>query len=149
MPSTVNGIGTWYWGKTNILTRNDRCEFCGQYRQLTSYDTTLYFVVLFLPVIPLGRKHIIDECPGCRRHRAASLKKWEAQKTKSLMDALELWQADRANSEKAKKAAGVTLAFQDKQAFEDVAGPVAQAFARDADMQMFLASGYDHFGQFE
>src|SRR5213078_4887855 len=57
--------------------------------------------------------------------------------------------ADRANSDKAKKAIGVTVAFKVKQAFEDVAAPVAQAFARDADMQMFLSSGYDHFGQFE
>src|SRR2546423_9699551 len=138
MPGTVNGIGTWYWGKTNIITRNDRCEFCGQYRQLISYDTTLYFVVVFLPVIPLGREHVIDECPACRRHRVASLKKWEQTKTQSLMKALEEWQAERANAEKARKAVGVTIAFHDRQAFEDVAGPVGQAFARDPDMQLFL-----------
>ena len=147
MPSTVNGIGTWYWGKTNIITRNDRCEFCGQYQLLSSYDTTLYFVVFFLPVIPLGRKHIIDECPACRRHRVASLKKWEQTKTQSLMKALEEWQAERANAEKARKAVGVTIAFHDRQAFEDVAGPVGQAFSRDPDMQIFLAEAYSHFGQ--
>ena len=26
MPQTVNGIGTWYWGKTNIQTRRGECE---------------------------------------------------------------------------------------------------------------------------
>ena len=56
MPSTVNGIGTWYYGKDNLVTRNDRCEFCGNYGELKSYDTTLYFVVVFIPLIPLGRK---------------------------------------------------------------------------------------------
>src|SRR5436309_2673470 len=127
MPTTVNGIGTWYWGKRNILTRNDRCEFCGSHGQLSSYDTTLYFVVVFLPVIPLGRKRIIDECSRCKRHRVASLKKWEEKKTAALLEALEQWQADRANPEKARKAVGVTIAFQDRQAFEDVAAPVAQA----------------------
>src|SRR5438067_26474 len=95
MPSTINGIGTWYWGKTHILTRNDTCEFCKSYGQLSSYDTTLYFVVFFLPVIPLGRKRILNQCPRCRRHRAISLKKWEEQKTASLVSALQAWQADR------------------------------------------------------
>src|SRR5215212_8490149 len=104
MPHTVNGIGTWYWGKTNILTRNAQCEFCGGYRLLSSYDTTLYFVVLFIPLIPLGRKRILDQCPACTKHRALPLKKWEQQKTAALVGALEAWQADRSNPAKARDA---------------------------------------------
>ena len=50
MPSTVNGIGTWYYGKSNLVTRNDTCEFCHNYAELKSYDTTLYFVVVFIPL---------------------------------------------------------------------------------------------------
>src|SRR5690348_9900907 len=100
MPSTINGIGTWYWGKRNILTRNGSCEFCGSYRQLTSYDTTLYFTVFFIPIVPLGRKRVLNQCPGCSRHRAIPLKKWEQQKTESLMAAIEAWQQDKADPEK-------------------------------------------------
>ena len=52
MPYTMNGIGTWYWGQRNVQSRMGLCESCGRYGELKSYDTTLYIVVFFLPVIP-------------------------------------------------------------------------------------------------
>jgi tetratricopeptide (TPR) repeat protein len=147
MPHTINGIGTWYWGKRNILTRDAACEFCGSYRQLSSYDTTLYFTVLYIPLVPLGRKRVVNQCPGCTRHRAIPLKKWEAQKTESLMAAISAWQQDKSSAEKAKQAMGVAIGFQDMTAFDDVAAAASQQFARDPEMQLFLGEAYDHFGR--
>ncbi len=147
MPSRINGIGTWYWGKNNIITRNAKCEFCGNPGQLISFDTTLYFTFLFLPIIPLQRKRVLSQCPRCRRHRVIPLKKWEEQKTTALVDALNAWQADRGNADKARQAVNVTVGYQDRHAFEDLSTPIAQAFPRDADMQLFLAAAHDHFDQ--
>lgn len=31
MPHTSDGIGTWCYGKDNLLTWHDRCEFCGNW----------------------------------------------------------------------------------------------------------------------
>jgi len=149
MPHVVNGIGTWYWGKNNIVAHTARCEFCGAYQELTSFDTTLYFVVFFLPVIPLKRKRVFDQCPSCKRHRALPLKKWEQQKTESLMKAVEEWQAAPNNPEPAKKAITTAVAFHDKQAFEDMSVPIAQTFARNSEMQLFLGDAFDHFGDAE
>src|SRR5687768_9842074 len=111
MPSTINGIGTWYWGKQNIIARNSACEFCGGFGQLKSYDTTLYFVAVFIPLIPLGRKRVLDDCPHCQKHRVISLNKWEKQKTESLMSGISEWQADRGNVEKAVRAVGLTIGY--------------------------------------
>src|SRR5439155_9814803 len=146
MPSTVNGIGTWYYGKDNLVTRKDRCQFCGNFVELKSYDTTLYFVVLFIPIIPLGRKRILDECPSCRRHRAAKLSDWEKKKGEVILRATEAWQADRADKQKAIDAIGSTIAFHDVESFRHLAGVVGEAFKRDADAQIFLGGAYDHFG---
>ena len=77
MPVTYNGIGTRYHGQTNVQTRTGVCRSCGRTVQLQSYDTRLWFVILYIPIIPLGRKHIIDSCPACRRHYATDLDKWE------------------------------------------------------------------------
>ena len=145
MPSTVNGIGTWYYGKDRLVTRHDRCEFCGSHEELKSYDTTLYFVVVFIPVLPLGRRRIMDQCPRCRRHRAAKLGEWEKRKTEAILKATEAWQQDRTNSTKAIDALGTTIAFHDADSFRQIAVPVRQAFARDADVQAFLGDAYDHF----
>jgi hypothetical protein len=34
-------------------------------------------VVLFIPVVPLGRKRVIDQCPNCRRHMVAKADQYE------------------------------------------------------------------------
>src|SRR4051794_23033957 len=71
MPTTYNGIGTHYYGKKNRASRTAACRSCRRIGVLESYDTRLWFVVVFIPVIPLGRKRIIDSCPACSRHFAA------------------------------------------------------------------------------
>ena len=77
MPTTVNGIGTHYYGKQNSTSRMAACKSCGKMGVLESYDTRLWFVIVFIPVIPLGRKRITDECPRCRHHFVADLEKYE------------------------------------------------------------------------
>lgn len=72
MPTTINGIGTHYYGNKNRVVRTGVCRACGGSGSLSSYDTRLWFVVVFVPVIPLGRKRIIDECSHCRRHFVAN-----------------------------------------------------------------------------
>ncbi|MCF6175130.1 MAG: tetratricopeptide repeat protein [Victivallaceae bacterium] len=77
MPSTINGIGTNYVGKKNVEKYHGVCEQCGYQGELSSYETGYWFVVLFIPIIPLGKKKILDYCPSCRTHRYMSLKEWQ------------------------------------------------------------------------
>ena len=37
MPHTINGIGTWYWGKTKVFTRMGACRACGAYAEPGSF----------------------------------------------------------------------------------------------------------------
>jgi hypothetical protein len=69
MPALYNGIGTWYHGKSNVFRDYGQCDSCGREVILSSYDTTLYFVVIFVPLIPLGKKRVIWQCPVCKKHR--------------------------------------------------------------------------------
>ena len=68
MPQTFNGIGTWYYGKKNKHQREDTCEHCGNYDYLSSYDTTNFVMFLYIPIIPLGRSRVVDECSACTKH---------------------------------------------------------------------------------
>src|SRR5256885_16592503 len=83
MPQTVNGIGTHYWGKKNVSSYQGQCRSCKHIASLTSYDTRLYVVVLFIPIIPLGRKRIIDQCGRCTRHYAIAHKEWQVANQRS------------------------------------------------------------------
>src|SRR4051812_26168480 len=89
MPTTVNGIGTHYYGKKNLSTRNGVCGSCHRAGVLESYDTRLWFVVIFIPVIPLGRKRIIDKCPSCTRHMAVSADQYEQARQLQVSEGLD------------------------------------------------------------
>ncbi|MGB0716213.1 MAG: hypothetical protein ACPGXK_10065, partial [Phycisphaerae bacterium] len=103
MPQTINGIGTWYYGKKNLHQREDVCEQCGQPAVLSSYDTRTYFVIIFIPIIPLGRKHVIDECSSCSRHFAVPLKQWEGLLAESA-NAIDLYIQTPTDPERAQGA---------------------------------------------
>src|SRR5262245_41489348 len=70
MPTRVNGIGTGYYGKSNLQTFEAVCEHCHRTTKLRNYETRLWFSIFFIPVIPLARKQILSQCPICTWHRA-------------------------------------------------------------------------------
>jgi len=76
MPTTINGIGTHYYGRTNISARNGVCDSCKRDTTLTSYDTREWFCVIFIPLIPMTRYRIMDSCASCRRHRRMPLEQF-------------------------------------------------------------------------
>lgn len=77
MPHTVNGIGTWYYGKKDRMRRTGMCEFCKRITTLQSYQTREFIVVLFIPIIPLRRFKILNDCAVCRQHRRIPFAKFE------------------------------------------------------------------------
>ena len=91
MPHTINGIGTHYYGAGNRSARVDVCESCRRSATLSSYDTREWFCVLFIPIIPLRRFRILNDCSSCRRHHriaADEFKQKLAQATAPLRDAM-------------------------------------------------------------
>lgn len=93
MPSTINGIGTWYYGKRRIHRTKSACAFCHSFGELESYDTTLYFVVFYVPIFSLGGKRILEQCPACLRHRVIKMSDWEREKTKAFATLTEAMQS--------------------------------------------------------
>ena len=68
MPATINGIGTHYYGAKNRSARVDTCKQCGRSATLSSYDTREWFCVLFIPLIPMRKFRIMNDCSRCRKH---------------------------------------------------------------------------------
>jgi hypothetical protein len=110
MPGTVNGIGTHYYGKKNASTRTAACKSCGKVSILESYDTRLWFVIVFIPVIPLGRKRITDKCPRCTRHFVADLHQYEQARELQISSGLERFRSE-LSPEAALEVHGQLLAF--------------------------------------
>ena len=62
MPTTVNGVGTHYYGKSNQTSRNGTCRACGANTSTRFLRHASLVRVLFVPLVPLGRKRITDQC---------------------------------------------------------------------------------------
>ncbi len=89
MPTTVNGVGTHYYGKRDAVSRSGTCPHCGAQVTLQSYTTRLWFVIVFIPIIPLKRVRLLDYCPRCQRHWVTNPDQYEMSRQLALSGALE------------------------------------------------------------
>ena len=148
MPTTVNGIGTHYYGKKNRSTRAAPCRSCGRFGELESYDTRLWFVVVFIPIIPLGRKRIIDSCPACRRHMVADANKYQQASQLQVSGSLERFRRE-GTPEAALGAHATLLGFHEHDQAAELRGQALARFPGDARLRAALADHMRQVSSFE
>jgi tetratricopeptide (TPR) repeat protein len=146
MPTTYNGIGTHYYGKKNPQTRQGTCTHCGQAVVLTSHDTRLWFVVFFIPVIPLGRKRIVDQCPACTYHYALDLDKWETAKQLEISGSLDKFRAN-PTPDAAIEAHQRLVHFHQHAEAAEFRAMMQTKFADNAKVHAYLGAVLEHLGQ--
>lgn len=144
MPETINGIGTWYHGKTDIHRLKGVCEFCGNMGELSSYDTTLYFVVFFIPVIPIKKYRVLEECPACQKHRVIKARQWKELKEATTNEVMSKLEANPRDKGALLEALDAVIGYQEKPLLEKLV-PFTQNFNDDADVQAKLAACYNYF----
>ena len=149
MPFTLNGIGTGYWGKRNIHKVPGSCESCGKSVALSSYDTRNCFVILFLPVIPLGRKRILNQCPACSRHQVVPLGKWNADRERESGEALAAARSRPDDPEAAAQALQTLITYQDANGFAEAAPAMETRHKQHAEVLKVLGVGHEYFGNTE
>lgn len=146
MPSTINGIGTHYYGKKNVESRSSVCQSCRREGLLSSYDTRLWFVILFVPIIPMGRKRIIDYCPACSRHFVMDLDKWEAAKQLEISGALDRYRSN-PTPEAAIEVHNRLLQFHQYEQAVVFRRDMCERFADNAKIQVHVAQVLVHLGK--
>ncbi len=146
MPITVNGIGTSYYGKKNLAKSNAVCPACHRLTQLASYETGHYFVVLYIPIIPLGRKQIIDDCPHCMKHRVVPLKQWREIKQNAIAHSTHELMQNVNDSKAALKHLASLTAFGERAEAKELAEAIGSQHADNAEVQFLLGAWYEHTG---
>ena len=79
MPYTLNGVGTRYYGRHHASQAHGTCPHCHAWAPLSSYDTRECFCVMFIPVIPLRRFRVQNECGSCTKHYRVPLATFQQQ----------------------------------------------------------------------
>jgi tetratricopeptide (TPR) repeat protein len=147
MPTTVNGIGTHYYGKKNRKSRTGVCRSCGARCTLESYDTRLWFVIVFIPVIPLGRRRIMDCCSVCSRHYAASLSRWEMSRQLNVSGAMDRYRTE-PSPETALEVHGNLLGFHAHDEADQFRNLALEQYPESAVLCAGLASQLNEIGRF-
>jgi len=147
MPRTINGIGTWYYGKRNVTQRYATCQFCGHEGILESYETGYYVVLFFIPVVPLGKRQVIDYCPRCTRHQVVPLEKWREFEVAATREATQRAEANPDDPAAAVQLLATLTSTRKLEQAGQYAEILADRFAEDPEVQNYLGSWFAGRGQ--
>ena len=78
--------------KTNSQKLIDVCQLCHNTAELESYEATEFFHIYFLPIIPLGKKKIINKCSHCGNYREMSYRRWQEHRLKKMTNAKDMFE---------------------------------------------------------
>src|SRR6185437_11541102 len=146
MPHRINGCGTWYHGRKNVVQFEGTCSSCKRRVVLSSYDTRLWFDVVLIPIIPLARKRIIDQCPACTRHHPMSYDDWEQGKKRTI-EAIAAYRRKPADPALAEQALKLIVGQRDVPAFLELAPEIERGLRANPKSLVMTASVYEMFGR--
>lgn len=149
MPYTLNGIGSRYYGKKNEHTHQGTCEFCGKSAQLNSYDTTNFFVFVFIPIIPLGEKRVVDQCSCCKMHRVLSLKEWKKHLKETIDSQHANWLQDPNNYEASSELLHSIAYFRDIDKLNSISRDISMYCSNNAEIMNELGLVHSFLHQFD
>ena len=146
MPGTFNGIGTHYYGKQSLEKRLDACEQCGANVELETYETRLWFVIFFIPIIPLGRKKVIDYCPACTAHHSVPLERWKKFERETIGTGVAAMSENPDDPQAALKLLAALASFHKRDEAAKLADIMTSKFPDHAGVQFALGSYYEQQG---
>ncbi len=147
MPTTVNGIGTTYFGKRNRRQFDGVCQFCHQPVKLENYETWLAFCVIFVPVIPLAKKQVLNYCPSCRRHMVVKFSEWKKMRQEAIERCSAELAANEHDPDAAIKMHSTFDAFQQGDDAARFAEAMLTLFGDVARVQFYLGGWYERMGR--
>lgn len=142
MPYTFNGIGTMYYGKRNREAYHGVCDSCNRAVELSNYETGHWFVFLFIPVIPLGRKQILADCSHCRRHRVVSVAEWRKISDEGINEGMSALRENPDSPEAAITTLHTLVAFRKHDTATTLAEGLPAKFPESAEIHLEVGSWF-------
>ena len=135
------------WGHFNrrnySIIRKD-CEACGQYGYHQSYESSRFFTLYFIPLIPLGGEKVVSECPHCKAAQSLSKRQWKKLRNKDLPAVIEAYEADTSNREAAKSALVLAAQAHSKDSLRRLAPQIRSNFPNDAEIITLVATVFSY-----
>jgi len=147
MPRTNDGSGTTYLGKWNHQTQDRECESCHQRVSLVSFETWQCACVLSIPLIPLGKKQVLDYCPRCQKHRVMPHRDWVRVQEQWIAESSAELPALPDDPDKSIRAHSAFDSLQKHEEATQLAELMEASFCDLASVQFYLAAWYERTGR--
>lgn len=145
----ARGFEIDFIGRSNISSNFSRCDTCRRLTLLNTY-TTRRFVLLFnLPLIPLGKCRMLDECPYCGQRGKTSLRKHDKERKQNLALMMDGFADDADNPDTCSHALRTLMIYNQTSWFEDVQKSYGLRFEKHMQIQYIIAQGLCRFGDYE
>lgn len=105
--------------------------------------------VYWIPLIPSGRKRVMEMCPSCKTGRQMGLRAYNKAKSKALSDAVASLKSEPDNPEAAVSALQTFMAYGDRQSLESLAPVLGQKHATQASVQYMVGEALEYLGDVE
>ncbi len=80
-------FGSRFTSREDLRRKTDTCPSCGQRQLMESFSGLKWLHLYFIPLIPLGRRRVIQQCRGCKKGYEMSVSKWEDLRDRSIAEA--------------------------------------------------------------
>jgi tetratricopeptide (TPR) repeat protein len=143
MPFTINGIGTHYYFKRNVVANPGVCEHCYRQATLSDYDIGHFLVVFYIPVLPLGRQMIISECNACGMHQTMPLRKYERLREQTIDARLQALAEQPESAVAALELLGTYTAFNQHAEAAELATAIRGSHGENYEALLSLGAWYE------
>lgn len=139
-------MGTMCYGQDNGYRRFGNCEKCGFHGPLKTYDTCEIGYLYLVPILPIGRKRVFDECCHCKHSREIPLGRYKRARASELPAALEVLKADHQDPALVAQSIRQLMNYACFEEFKAAAPLLEERYAREAGVLVELGAAYTFLG---
>ena len=147
MTQGVRNAKTSHFGRHNPYVRRGFCDYCGETRNLYSYDTRDFFALGRLPLVPARALRVLDECGRCKFHGTLPRKDWLRERETSIDEVKRALEIDPSNAELAANLALGYARCQDEASFDAELPRLRRTLRASVDGLQTLGSVLGVFGR--
>ena len=146
MPFAMNGIGTVYYGKRNLERTEATCAGCQQTAVLECYETSLFFSLLYIPILRLGRRQVLNHCSACTRHQTLPVDDWERVRREAIEESAAEMRLQSESPEASIQMHATLDAFHQRKEARSLAETMLARFFDQPSVLQHLGGWFDRIG---
>lgn len=140
----IYGLG--YYNRRRAGTVRGVCRKCGWHGHLRTYTATQYFALYFIPVLPLSRFRVLEQCPRCDDAFGLPQGKFDKGLAQGRAVAVAAWRATPSDPQAALGLLQHCVDFHDRTTLAEAAEPIFQGLRTDAGVITRLAATCSYLG---